>query len=381
MKIAVIGLYYAANLGDAVICDSTAYLLKRAFPDADIRVIDIEGKKEFAVQEYTSMRALKKRNRTLKKEYWLTKHHIKDWVYHWNRLDVELHQPFYESLRAEQFDAVVFAGGQLFMDWLSLDISEILSHLEKDRTLVFFNACGTGPSYSEKIRTYLSRELQSENIKLISTRDDVELINRLYLKEEKKACVTYDPALWAKEVYGAECSGEELLGLGIMYSTHAGIRKITGFWIRLIRELERRGIRWKMFCNGAREDYDYGCYVLEKLGRDREQFLCHYPEKPEELVNQISQFGSLISFRLHSHIIAASLGIPAVAIVWDKKLRFFYQHLGHEERCKTIESSPAEVIDALEAAKSEKYDFELIQKQKETSERLLTEAVRKEVCR
>ena len=32
MKIAVIGVYYASNLGDAIICDCVAFWLKKKWP-------------------------------------------------------------------------------------------------------------------------------------------------------------------------------------------------------------------------------------------------------------------------------------------------------------------------------------------------------------
>ena len=92
MKIAVIGVYYASNLGDAIICDCVAFWLKKKWPSASIDIIDIENKKEFAKQTDTSLRTLEYRSWKLKWEYWQTKHHIKDWMYYWNKTDVESFQ-------------------------------------------------------------------------------------------------------------------------------------------------------------------------------------------------------------------------------------------------------------------------------------------------
>ena len=39
-----------------------------------------------------------------------------------------------------------------------------------------------------------------------------------------------------------------------------------------------------------------------------------------DFLNEISCFDRLISFRLHSHILAFALGIPSVAIKWDEKI-------------------------------------------------------------
>lgn len=376
MKIAVIGVYYAPNLGDAIICDCVAAWLKEKWPSAVVDVIDIENKKEFAVQESASMRLLAYRNVKLQWEYWQTIHHIRDRVYYWNRADVDSRQDFYEEIAGRHYDAAVFAGGQLFMDWLSVDVTEFLKRFEKTGTPVYFNACGAGPAVSARIRELLSCYLRNDNVKLISSRDDRELIERRYLSNGRTVLKTYDPALWASDVYEtvpADC--RDTIGLGVMYSGHAPVWKITGFWLGMIRELDRRQIPWKMFCNGAIDDYNYASYILKKAGLPEEKYLCECAKTPGELVRQIASFRSLISFRLHSHIVAASLNIPAVAIMWDEKLRFFYRNLGHEERCRTIKDKAACVLKALEKAEKEGYDMELITQQKIFSRQLLWDAV------
>ncbi len=376
MKIAVIGVYYASNLGDAIICDCVEAWIKEKWPSAEVDVIDIENKSGFEKQTDTSLRLLEYRHRKLQWDYWQTRHHINDRVYYWNKVDVESRQNFYEEVAGRNYDAAVFAGGQLFMDWLSVDITEFLKRFEKVGTPVYFNACGVGISVSDKIRELLSHYLESGNVKFISSRDNREEVEKLYLKNGKRVRKTYDPALWTQDVYGVvrESSGDTV-GLGVMYSNHVPLWKITRFWLRIIRELEKKGIRWKMFCNGAIDDYNYAAYILKKAGRKKEEYLCSCPENPRELVAQITSFQSLISFRLHSHIVAASYGIPAVAIVWDEKLRFFYRNLGHEERCRTVNDKTDSVLQTLEAAQKEGYDMNLIENQKYFSRQLLLEAL------
>lgn len=380
MKIAVIGLYYASNLGDAVICDSVEYLLKKEYPSAEIDVIDIEGNQAFAQQQSTSFRLLWRRKWNLKRDCWLTKHHIDDRIYYWNQIDVENKLEFYAEVAERKYDVAVFAGGQLFMDWLALDLCGFLKCFAESGTPVIFNACGAGFSISDAIRKTMAEHLKSSNIKLISTRDDAKKIEKMYELESGETVRTYDPALWAQEVYGVRAKPSGVVGLGVMYSTHAGFHKIARFWMKVIRELDARNIKWKMFCNGSIDDYNFGRYVLEKMGLDVEKNLCAYPETPKELIEQIASFDSLISFRLHSHIIAASLGIPAAALVWDEKLRFFYKNIGHGERCLEVTDSAVHVLNVWEQACKEGYDTELIREQKQFAAQLLTEAVQKEVC-
>jgi polysaccharide pyruvyl transferase WcaK-like protein len=80
-------------------------------------------------------------------------------------------------------------------------------------------------------------------------------------------------------------------------------------------------------------------------------------------VNLIASFGSLISYRLHSHIIACSLDIPTVAIQWDRKVPFFFEKIGCPRRCLTAFASPRKVLARLEQARTEGYDRAAIQRQ------------------
>lgn len=375
MKIAVIGLYYASNLGDAVICDCVAAWLEKAYPAAQIEVIDIEGNKDLPVQETISALTRERRKWNLRRDQWLTKSGISDRIYYWSAAAIASRLSFYDEVGRRGYDAAVFAGGQLFMDWLSLGVCELLKRFEKARVPVFFNACGVGSSFSKQIRECLARQLNSENIKLVSTRDDADTMEKRYFCGRKCVTPTYDPALWTKETYGQEHKECSVVGLGVMYSDHAGQHRITNFWLDVIRNLDLRNIEWKMFCNGSLEDYEYGCHVLKKAGRNPEGSILKCAASPRELTAQIAGFRSIISFRLHSHIIAASLGIPGIAVVWDDKLRFFYSRLGHPERCATIEVSGKQIMSMLERAEAEGVNSEMIEKQKKYAKTILLDSI------
>lgn len=379
MKIAVIGMYYASNLGDAVICDCVAKWFLDSNPKAQVDIIDINGNKEFEIQPVVSLRILRKRQKNLNRDYWLTKHGFDDKVFYWSCKNMENRMDFYREVADRKYDAAIFAGGQIFMDWLSLDVCEFLKHFERVKTPVFFNACGAGISVSEKIRQSVQSYLSSENIKWISTRDDVDKIKDRYLSKDKEVAVTYDPALWTRETYGIEKKHESMIGLGVMYCNHIRVQKLIRFWKGIIKELDKKHIPWKMFCNGSMDDYNMAVNILEKLNLDKEQYLCPCPNHPKMLVEQIASFKGIISFRLHSHIIAASYEIPAVAIVWDEKLRFFYRHLRQEERCMTVEHSAADVVERFEHALKEGNDEGVLIEQKEAAKSMLLNKVKEYV--
>ena len=379
MKIAVIGLYYASNLGDAVICDCVRAWMKEAYPEAQVDMIDIKNYKEFPVQKKISTLTRERRKWNLKRDRWLTKSGISDRIYYWSAIGIRDQESFYEKLGKRGYDAVVFAGGQLFMDWLSLDICECLKRFHQQGVPVYFNACGAGEVLSEKIRRSLAKQLNHENIKLISTRDDVHTIEKRYFDGKKCVMPTYDPALWTTDVYGIKRMDSDVVGLGVMYSNHTWQHNITKFWLDVIKNLEYKNIPWKMFCNGNLEDYEYGCRVLKKAGKKPEHHILECASMPQELIMQIAGFKSIVSFRLHSHIIAASLGIPGIAVVWDKKVRFFYERIGHPERCITVQNTGDQVIARLKRAEAEGVDMKKIEQQKYDARRILLDAINKEI--
>ena len=99
------------------------------------------------------------------------------------------------------------------------------------------------------------------------------------------------------------------------------------------------------------------------------------PTIPEELIANISEFKSLISFRLHSHIIASACGIPSIAIIWDKKVEEFFKKINLEKRCKTINSSIQDIVDSLEIAEKEGIDNDMIKRQGDLSKKSLLDNI------
>ncbi|MGN0203215.1 MAG: polysaccharide pyruvyl transferase family protein [Coprococcus sp.] len=379
MRVLVLGVYYDGNLGDAVICDCVAARIKYHFKEAQVDVCDLLDRHEFIKQQETPMDLILKRRRRKKLRERATVY------FHWDKQlrneqhKLENNKKYIEGICAQSYDIVVFAGGQVFMDAFALFLDAYIQHFSKKKTPVIFNACGTGPAFSKNIRKCLSDALLNPCVKLISTRDDVKLIEKYYLHGKKTAVETYDPALWVSDVYGVvkNCDSDTV-GLGMMFVYNKNIKDVTRFWTGVIRLLEKRKVRWKIFVNGDMGDVTFAKHVLDnipELTRPKEEYFAPVPEKPEELVQVIASFKSLISFRLHSHIIASVLDIPTVAMVWDNKLRFYFEKIGHGERCMTVDSDPEEVLMRLERAEAEGYDRRIIEEQKQYADNLLYQAI------
>lgn len=385
MKILVLGLYYDNNLGDAVICDCVAARLRILFTDAHIDIRDYVNRTAFPVPQESSMQKLHYRRRRMLLRQIATQYTPwdKQVVHEEWKLRCWGDLSYIDAVCQKDYDFVVFGGGQVFMDYLALFAEAFVQRFAQKGTPMFFNACGTGPAFSRKIRERLSAALMDPKVKLVSSRDDVELINRFYMNGEKRAVPTYDPALWCSEIYGVTKNLDaDTVGLGVMYTNSVSPKAVARFWVRLIREMERRRIPWKIFVNGSGDDVTFARYVhslLPELGCPFEDCFASVPTRPEELVKMIARFKSIISFRLHSHIIAASLDIPSVAMVWDNKLNFFFNKIGHSERCCTVREHAGTVLAKLTCAEQEGYDRRQLEEQKRYADQLLVQSIYREM--
>lgn len=379
MKILILGAYYSSNLGDGVICESVAYLLHKHFHDAEITIKDLTSRRYFdhSAPPDILARLDKERKKDFLRQY-ITR------VFRWDKVFIHEKNRFnqdtsyIEDVCQLDADIVVIAGGQLFMDRYALFLEAYINRFTSRNIPVFINACGTGNAHSPHISDQLSTALSNPLVPLISCRDNVQLLNKFYMKK-KQAITTYDPALWCNKCYSISKNPDtDIIGLGIMYVNNMSRDLVTHFWIQLIQALEKQSLHWKLFINGAGTDYVYAQYVFEQLTDISGSFEEHFvpiPEKPENLVQMIADFKSIISFRLHSHIIAASLDIPSIAIVWDQKVPFFFEKIEHPERCCTINEHPDIILSKLTDAQETGYNHELLQFQKDFSDQCLYQAI------
>lgn len=370
MNILILGWYYSSNLGDAVICDCVATQLREDYPGAHVVIRDLCGRTGFPERQPVTLEELirqRKRHRlriTATKLGWDKQLFHETWC-----IRQDAHR--IRGITDGDWDLAVFAGGQIFMDDLILYARSAVQTLDRRGIPVIFNGCGTGPSYSKSLRCMLSETLHSPNVKGVTCRDGAQLLDRWC--GGKIAQPTDDPALWADHVYGVtKAADANIVGLGVMFPRSLNPERVVSFWRRTIRALEEAEIPWKIFTNGSEGDMTFARKILE----GREDHLCPPPETPEALVKQIAAFRSLISFRLHSHIIAASLGIPTVAITWDQKVPRFFEKLGYPQRCLNIKAKPRQVLACLADAEKTGVDRKTVEARRENARKLLTSLIR-----
>ena len=373
MKILIIGERYSANLGDPIICESVYYLLKQEDSRLEIDFLDLSGRRDYETVDGSLTRAGRSRLKRkissactglgLDTDYLAFKsYHDKNKAY------------FHRQIDRKDYDLAIFAGGQMFLDYFVFPIQTIVDHLSRRNIPVIFNACGSGQIASRKMRRILGQSLAADNVRLISGRDDLDAIRALPGVGEPDLVRTHDPALWAREVYGVTRTESDTIGLGFIFAYNMGYKEMLAFWTGVIRALDRRAMPWQAFCNGSPRDYEFAKKVLTGMNYGPDEIserLLSAPRRPEELVEIIGGFKGIISFRLHSHVLACSLDVPGIAIHWDDKLTYFFDSLGLGDRVFSLEAEAGRVIGALKEALDTGYDRDLIESHKESLRALL----------
>ncbi len=382
MKILLLGLYYSENKGDALLTDCVAARIRRSFPDSELTVCDLFGRTGWKTASGGEEAELKKRIFKNKLRTFASNYTPWDKMYSHEQYLYEMHRADIERVMSISCDCVVFAGGQLFMDDLALVVSSYIDHFAAMEIPVIINAAGWGPFCSRHIRERLAQSLQNRWTIDLSVRDHASAISRLV---GRKVPERADFGLFADITYGIHRDPQSnRTGLGIMYAPTISRGKMIRFWEGLILQLARKGIAWTLFTNGYPSDEEFARDVLKQLpeecfntGKNRRDYLLPSPGTPREMTAQISSFQSLISMRLHSHIVAASLEIPSVAITWDDKLPEFFRMLGYPERCLSILESADQVISMITQAQRDGIDRATVNALREAADKSLVSSIRK----
>lgn len=379
MNILILGAYCSCNLGDAVICDCVADTLRRAYPHARIEIRDPVDRKREGEAVIPPLAELAKRRVKRNIRIAATKFGVDLTARRENRRMAQS-KAHLDAVCAGDYDVVIFAGGQLFMDGYGAFLAYCTEKFAQRKIPVFFNACGVGPADSGAVTRQLAKAMKLPNVRHISCRDDAALVQKRY-QPALPVLPTADPALSSSRVYGIQAEPRAVkIGLGVLYPNTLPYGKTLRFWRNVIRELDSREVEWELFSNGDPADMAFARDILEGLPRwkGHEEKLRPCDRGPEALLRTVAGYRGLISCRLHSHIIAASLGIPTAAVVWDDKLRAFFRMIGCPERCVSVDTSAEKTVAVLENAAARGYDFALLDSLSSEAEGLLLGALEKE---
>ncbi len=267
-------------------------------------------------------------------------------------------------------DMVIFAGGGLIkfkVEEFYLHIEKILECAQENDIPVCFNSVGVEGFDPENIQCMTYRKiLNYPCVKCITVRDNLDILKESYITNpDIKLYKVSDPAIFTSKVYQIKADKtSDTIGLGVARGQifeDYGITNITGqyqldFWRDLIVKIEEAGYKWKIFVNGMRADFDFANDLIEYLGyaERKEEFLVNRPVNTHELVETIASFKAIVACRMHANIIAYSLKIPSIGLVWNDKLKFWGESSGYPERFIEAENINADnVYNVLENALKE----------------------------
>lgn len=354
LRILLIGEFYSENLGDGVISENVKYHLDSEIENLELQIIDLSGRlgykskdlDEITLQPSNSTYQLKKKLRT--GEGLINRVYDKI-VYHKFLRKNQGSITIIDEQLENDYDIAIFAGGQLIMDYFLVYIEHIMNYLNANNIPVIFNGIGFGKIYSSVNRKKFLDILEYPNVKLISVRDSSTEINEKILSNNRiKANLTADPALWSSDTYSLTKNyASKIIGIGVIFRDDPVFMKNQSNLIKnIINKLEEQHVDWEIFTNGDYLDYKYAKNLYKTISNHNKK-IADRPTTPRELVQLISSYRSIISFRLHSHIIATALHIPSIGIYWDDKVTSFFKKFEAQERVFKVNDDSDIVVKKL----------------------------------
>jgi polysaccharide pyruvyl transferase WcaK-like protein len=388
-KILVCNERNSTNLGDAVISDCTVWLLKQVRNDVEVITCDLSGRPQ-AEEDVAASRSNEKslinsarlihRTFLTKSEGYRRSVTFLLWLIKNRRRLLGQWEPI-----LKESDLAIVGGGQLLMDNslnFPLKIREFVHLATQVRVLVLFWDIGVGSRWSRYARKLLRASLSSAMVRRVYLRDkdSYKNLSRLFPNMKSRLCVSHDSALFAGDTYGVQREeSSEIVGIGVIATAVlriAGIQNpfaeysnsmqvLTEVAIRLYQH----GIRFRFFTNGSEDDFAFAKAVVRRaatsLSIAENDLLVMRPKTARELVVGISRFKAVVAYRLHAHIIAYSLGVPSIGLVWDNKVLSFGIETG---RCRYFlepeKSTPDLIIDRLGEAIAEGVDLKRLREMK-----------------
>lgn len=351
-KILLVGLFKDKNLGDPIIGESVEYLYCKIRPDDSITRINLDE--------------IEKHNNIFIRV--LVKFHLK-FNMSPSLIINKLYEKYFTSF-VQNSNLVIVAGGGLikFEAQYFYGLRALLNICKQFNVPMAINSVGV-EGYDERNKKCqsLKNALQIDSLKYLSTRDDIGLLIKSYYDGtptvfcEKVA----DPAVWIAEKYGIKRKSNScVIGIGIgnfnlfsRYGSKLSYNYIKVIYIQVIKKLIEENEIVELFTNGLSDDNKCLLEIVEMFNEFGINLKYHIPSNNESLVKIISGFKGIIASRMHSCIIAYSLDVPAVGLVWNKKLSLFGQNIGAGEYFIEPESmNPVEIVDRLKDSVINGYD-------------------------
>ena len=308
-NIVLAGLQYDNNLGDQAIY-MCAYkmlqklLISHGICDMEIRKVDLTGR--YAIDKNTinrPFRYLKKLYTKIGYRSGLAALPKKEARYVCNRLA----RRYIDSDTA----AVIFAGGGIVKykyQEFHIYIDEFTKRADKLGVPVMMNAVGVeGYDENDPECMLLKRALNRDCVKYISTRDDIDTLSGKYCENNQVTELVADPVCslsFLKPLRKKPHTGR-IIGLGTVRSglfvdndidfTREDMLK---FWSLLVREIQKRGMQCRVFCNGTTADMQFLNDLAKYMGlsdTEKKELMYERPTSVGQLARYINGFDAVIT--------------------------------------------------------------------------------------
>lgn len=347
--IGVVGLLTNENVGDYLLVEATKHLLRRHDPDTLLVDIDVDP---MDASVRSGMRRLNFRIAAIMKVFQrpvLSVVRSPRFAYAYHRLYWKTKLGWYFKERIKDVDAIVFAGGG-FIKYKTQGlnyIDELILDAARRRDIpVMMNAVGV-EGYSETdIRCQrLKKALNADNVKVITTRDDVDTLRDRYITNPAIHIQRVgDPVFWLGEMEMLErprrtgSPTRPRIGVNLLnpanFSVYGGDLSpdaVVNFYRNLIAELKRLDADFLLFSNGMTVDQTFGQSLVDTMNLRPDQ-LIHRPTTSAEFVDLVAGFDIILSARMHAGITAYALDVPVVGLIWGEKLQFLTRITGLRDR-------------------------------------------------
>ncbi|MFI3260174.1 MAG: polysaccharide pyruvyl transferase family protein [bacterium] len=251
--------------------------------------------------------------------------------------DTEKRNKYYKKV-VKDSSAVVFPGGGINSLKFNQLIKELIDTCEEENVNFYFNAIGLLKINPNEENVELLKELfNTDCVKQITTRGDFTCLQS-YAPDKRISNIS-DPGIFASETYNVKKDKKsEVIGLGLIRpeifeanKNSQSVETIFKMYKDLINVMIEKKVEFKLFCNGMKKDYEFGLEVLNELNLDVDKYMADLPKSSIELVECISQFKGIIAARMHANIIATSLDVPTVGLVWNDKMNLFAAMIDRKE--------------------------------------------------
>lgn len=226
---------------------------------------------------------------------------------------------------------------------------------EKYNTPIIFSAIGI-EAYGEEDKKcqYLKERLNQSPVKQITTRDDFDALQKYIYKPEINIQKVSDPAVFSENVFSPFCvkkkKKKKTVGIFILRANGFRSNKIDfnyadsiELWTNLISKLKDANYDYEFITSGHFGDEAFIDYMTRE-GHVPFSKCVFNMNTPEKMIKKISSYHAVISCRLHPSIISYALKVPSLGVVWNTKVKGFYDSIGYGDRIISTDNIDTDAI-------------------------------------